>query len=164
MNKSETTQQASPGDFRADAETATAWEHELTPRQAVKVYSRAIGWSILLSTAIVMEGYDGKLISSSFAQPAFVKSYGVQQPDGSYEIAAGWQSGLNNASNVAQMMGLLLGGWISERIGFRKTMLLGLFIIPFPIFAYFFAPNLEILLVGQILFGKYNFSFRSFYF
>ncbi|RMZ86856.1 hypothetical protein DV736_g5918, partial [Chaetothyriales sp. CBS 134916] len=46
------------------AEAANAQEHQLTIWNSVKLYPKAIGWSTLLSTAIIMEGYDTKLIGS----------------------------------------------------------------------------------------------------
>lgn len=49
----------------ADAQTATAKEHNLTLAQALKAYPKAIAWSILLSSAVVMEGYDTVLVSNN---------------------------------------------------------------------------------------------------
>lgn len=47
----------------------------------------------------------------------------------------------------------MLNGYISERFGFKKTMLGALALICALIFIPFFAPSLEVLLVGQILMG-----------
>ena len=106
-----------------------------------------------MSTSLVMDGYDLKLIGSLFAQPAFSEAYGHRQPDGTYQIPAPWQSGLNNGSNVGQLMGLLLAGVLSERFGFRKTMMGALVVVPCFIFIQFFASTLPQLQVGQILIG-----------
>lgn len=46
----------------AEAQAATAKEHNLTLPQALKAYPKAIAWSILLSSAVVMEGYDTLLV------------------------------------------------------------------------------------------------------
>lgn len=48
-----------------DAAQATAKEHNLTLRQSLRAYPKAIAWSVLLSTAVVMEGYDTLLVSSN---------------------------------------------------------------------------------------------------
>jgi hypothetical protein len=45
---------------------ATIAEHDLTFRQAVRAYPRAIFWSVLVSTCIIMEGYDVVLVGSMF--------------------------------------------------------------------------------------------------
>ena len=46
-----------------EAQVATAKEHSLTLRQSIRAYPKAIGWSILLSSAVIMEGYDTLLVS-----------------------------------------------------------------------------------------------------
>ncbi len=46
----------------AEAKAATAKEHSMTVRQGLKAYRKAIGWSILLSSAVIMEGYDTILV------------------------------------------------------------------------------------------------------
>ena len=61
----------------AAAKEATDHEHSMTLMEAIKLYPKAVGWSILLSTAIVMEGYDVVLLSSFYALPQFNKKYGV---------------------------------------------------------------------------------------
>lgn len=137
-----------------DAEDATDREHDLTFLQAIKLYPKAVGWSVLMSAALVMDGYDTKLIGSLFAQPAFQKAYGKLQPSGQYQVPANWQAGLNNGSNIGQLMGLVLGGYLSEVLGFRKTMMIGLAIAPCLIFIQFFAPSLPVLEIGQILLGN----------
>lgn len=40
-----------------DARIATRNEHEMSLLEGIKLYPKAIGWSILFSTAIIMEGY-----------------------------------------------------------------------------------------------------------
>jgi MFS transporter, SP family, general alpha glucoside:H+ symporter len=140
-------------EYLRDAEDATAQEHELTFLQAIKLYPKAVGWSVILSAALIMEGYDTKLIGSLFAQPTFQKAYGSHQATGSYQISAPWQSGLSNGSTVGQLIGLASAGYISERLGFRKTMISGLTLAIGFIFVQFFAPSLAVLEVGQILLG-----------
>lgn len=45
-------------EFIQEANAATQKEHEMTLGRALKAYPKAIIWSILLSFAVVMEGYD----------------------------------------------------------------------------------------------------------
>lgn len=137
-----------------DAQDAAAQEHDLTFLQALKLYPKGVFWSIIMSTAVVMEGYDTKLIGTLFAQPAFQKAYGQLVKPDSYQISAPWQAGLSNGSAVGQLFGLLIAGYISERFGFRKTIVAGLTIVIAFIFITFFAPSLAVLEVGQILFGE----------
>lgn len=136
-----------------EAETAAQDERERTFLQSIKMYPAAVGWSVLLSTAIIMEGYDMKLIGSLNAQPAFAKRYGEQLPDGSYQIPAPWQAGLSNGATIGSLIGLYLNGHISERLGFRKTMMASMALMTATIFIPFFAPSVQVLLVGQICQG-----------
>lgn len=137
----------------SSAEAANAEEHDITFKQAVNLYWKAILWSALLSTTLVMEGYDGKILGSLYAQPAFQKAYGHLQPNGSYQITASWQAGLNNGSGVGGIIGLYSAGFISERLGFRKTIIAGLVMMTGFIFIQFFSQSLTVLLIGQLLLG-----------
>lgn len=46
------------------ARNATAKEQSMTLLEGIKLYPKAIGWSVLISTCIVMEGYDVSLINN----------------------------------------------------------------------------------------------------
>jgi MFS transporter, SP family, general alpha glucoside:H+ symporter len=147
------TQNIAQRELLSDAQDANTNEHELTFTKAIKLYPKAVAWSLLMSCALVGDGYDLKLIGSLFAQPAFQQHYGKEQPNGSYQIPAAWQSGLNNGSNVGQILGLLIAGGVVERLGFRRTMMGALIVLPCLIFIQFFAPSLAQLQAGQVLIG-----------
>lgn len=53
-------------DIIAEAKVATTQEHEMSLWQGLKLYPKAIGWSVLLSTAIIMEGYGKKINHTIF--------------------------------------------------------------------------------------------------
>ncbi|KAK9238567.1 general substrate transporter [Lipomyces kononenkoae] len=136
-----------------EAKEATSLEHQMTVWHALRVYPKAVGWSILLSLAIIMEGYDTLLLGSFYAFPAFVKKFGELQPDGTYEIPARWQAGLSNGAYVGEIVGLFIAGYASERFGYRKTMITALVAISAFIFIQFFASSIQVLQVGYILAG-----------
>jgi len=106
-----------------DARLASDKERKMTLMQGIKLYPKAIGWSVLISTCIVMEGYDVCLLNNFFGFPQFKQKYGEQLPDGSWEIPAPWQAGLSNGVIVGEIIGLFLNGWISESIGYRYTVM-----------------------------------------
>lgn len=138
----------------SSAEEATAQDHDLGLLQAIRLYPKGILWSVAMSTALVMEGYDTKLISTLYAQPAFKRTYGVLQPGGDYQIPAAWQAGLSNGSTTGGIIGLVIAGSVGERFGFRKTVMYGMAAMMPLIFLQFFAPNLAVLQVSQILLGE----------
>ena len=121
--------------------------------EGFRLYPKAVAWSMLLSTAIVMEGYDVVLLASFYAFPQFNQKYGVIQPDGSYQVPAAWQAGLSNGANVGEILGLFANGIISERFGYRKTMIVSLCAVICFIFIPFFAQNVQTLEVAEILCG-----------
>ena len=47
-----------------NAQRATEKEHQMSLWQGIKLYPKAVGWSILISTCICMEGYDVCLLSN----------------------------------------------------------------------------------------------------
>ncbi|OJJ42233.1 hypothetical protein ASPZODRAFT_2122619 [Penicilliopsis zonata CBS 506.65] len=129
-------------------------EKKMTLGRALRLYPKAALWSIVLSTALVMEGYDTLLLANFYALPAFSKKYGVlDATTGSYTVSAPWRSGLADGATVGEIIGLFLTGIISERIGYRKTILGALFMITGFIFITFFAVDIKMLLVGEILCG-----------
>ncbi|KAJ4301255.1 hypothetical protein N0V90_003346 [Kalmusia sp. IMI 367209] len=136
-----------------DATKATKAEQKMTLMEGIRLYPKAIGWSVLLSGAIIMEGYDINIIANLQAVPAFKQKFGNRLADGSYEVTAAWQAGLTNGAYVGEMLGLMINGWIAERYGFKKTMIGALTAVTGLIFILFFAQNIEMLLVGLILVG-----------
>lgn len=136
-----------------DARLATEKEHKMTLWQGIKLYPKAIGWSVLISTCIVMEGYDVCLLSNFYGFPQFKRKYGEQLPDGTWEITAPWQAGLSNGVIVGEIIGLFLNGWISEWIGYRYTVIGCLFLIICFTTIFFTAQTVVHLLVAEILCG-----------
>jgi SP family general alpha glucoside:H+ symporter-like MFS transporter len=138
-----------------EANDATETEKNMSIMQAFKTYPKAVMFSIILSTAIVMEGYDVVLLANLYASPAFAKRYGVATgiPSTPYQIPARWQAGLSNGANVGEILGLFINGIVSERYGYRKTMITSLVAVIGFIFIPFFAKSLIDLEVGEILCG-----------
>ncbi|KAF9874077.1 hypothetical protein CkaCkLH20_08449 [Colletotrichum karsti] len=140
----------------AEAEAAIAWEHSLSPRRALKLYSKAVWLGAFVSLALVMEGFDTKIMGSLYAVPAFQQDYGARLPDGSYQISASWQSGMGAITGVTSILGMFLGGYLAERFGFRKTMAAALLSMPPIIFIFFFAPSLQVLAVANFFMGIFQ--------
>ncbi|KAF4944480.1 hypothetical protein FGADI_12656 [Fusarium gaditjirri] len=136
------------------AKQAAEEEHNLTLLQAIRKYPKAVMWSVLLSTSIIMEGYDIVLITSFFAQPSFREHYGSYQPKSdSWQITASWQNALSNAVSVGTIIGAFANGYFTYKFGYRKVLLTSLVAICGCIFISFFSPSLPVLLVGQFLCG-----------
>lgn len=128
-------------------------EASLALSQCIKRYSKAITWSILFSLTLIMEGYSTILVPNLYSLDPFLRQFGTLQRNGDYEISAEWQSALVNGALAGQIIGLFLAGWLAEKIGYRKTLLVGLGAITAFISITFFATTKPVLLVGQCLLG-----------
>ncbi|KAK7912000.1 Major facilitator superfamily domain- general substrate transporter [Apiospora marii] len=140
-------------DLIRDAKLATEKEHSMSLWQGIKLYPKAIAWSVLISTCIVMEGYDVSLVNNFYAFQQFNKKYGEQLPDGTYQVPAAWQSGLSNGATVGEIIGLLINGWVSERFGYRYTVMGCLSLVIAFTAIFFTAQNVVALQVAEILCG-----------
>ncbi|KAI0006830.1 putative MFS alpha-glucoside transporter [Xylariaceae sp. FL0662B] len=140
-----------------NARLATEKEHKMTLLQGIKLYPKAIAWSILISTCIVMEGYDIALVNNFYAFPQFNKKYGepYTTEDGtiSYQVPAAWQAGLSNGAVVGEIIGLLINGWVSERFGYRYTVISCLTLIIAFTAIFFTAQTVVHLQVAEVLCG-----------
>ncbi|KAL6404975.1 hypothetical protein AUP68_11814 [Ilyonectria robusta] len=131
---------------------ATTQEHNLGVLQAFKTYKRAAFWSIMISTTVIMEGYDVTLIGSFYGYPTFKQKYGTYlESTGDKQISAEWQQKFNCLGALANIIGAMLNGWATAKWGHRKVLMVSLFWLASFIFVVFFAPTIEVMLVGQFL-------------
>jgi SP family general alpha glucoside:H+ symporter-like MFS transporter len=137
----------------SNAKKATDKEHQMTLLQGIRLYPKAVAWSLLISTCIAMEGYDVCLLSNFYGFPQFNEKYGEQLPDGSYQVPARWQAGLSNGANVGEIIGLFINGFVSERFGYRYTVMTCLALIVVFTSIFFTAQNVVSLQVAEILCG-----------
>ncbi|KAF2007076.1 MFS maltose permease-like protein [Amniculicola lignicola CBS 123094] len=137
-----------------DAQHAANEEKSMSLMQAIRLYPKAVCWSVVLSSALIMEGYDLALLGSLYASPQFNMKYGRQNPtSGKWSVPPNWQSALSNGARAGEVIGLIANGFISERYGYRKTMIGSLMMMIAFIFILFFAPNIQTLVIGEVFCG-----------
>ncbi|EPQ28691.1 uncharacterized protein PFL1_03994 [Pseudozyma flocculosa PF-1] len=144
------------GDHKHTAQLAAKADddaHKLTIRQALRRHSTAAAWSALLSTALIMEGFDLIVISSFFGQSQFLQRYGKPDGKGGYALSSAWQTGLTNSAVCGEIIGLAINSWASDRFGYRRTYMAAMAMMAACIFATFFSPSLPILSLGEVLCG-----------
>ncbi|RYP60341.1 hypothetical protein DL771_010554 [Monosporascus sp. 5C6A] len=137
----------------SNAREATEREKNMTLLQSIKMYPKAIFFSMTLSLCIIMEGYDVQLLGNFYGLLQFRQKFGVPLENGDWQLTASWQSGLQNGTQVGQILGLMVAGILADRYGYKKTVLGALFALIGFIFILFFAQNIYMLLVGGILCG-----------
>ena len=131
----------------------TILEHELSILECIKAYPIAIFWALMVSMCVIMEGYDTILIGNFYAYPQFAKKYGTFFPGVGYQLTAPWQAGLGNASGIGAFFGALLNGYLVAKFGVKRVIVGALIFLSATLFIVFFAPNIEVLLVGQLICG-----------
>ncbi|RLV90777.1 Maltose permease MAL61 [Spathaspora sp. JA1] len=141
-------------DMSNEAKANDKKEKEMPLGECIRTFPKAVMWSVILSTALIMEGYDTNLLSSFFAYPGFAKKFGDWYPDiQQYQIPAKWQTGLSMGYSCGQLIGLAIAGIFADMVGYRKTLMPALLSSIGLIFIQFFAPNREVLLLSYILLG-----------
>ncbi|KIL93990.1 general alpha-glucoside permease [Fusarium avenaceum] len=137
-----------------EAAVAASDAEALIPKK--ELFSRywpAVTFSMLLSVALVMEGMDVGLINNFFAHPAYLKKFGWPDADGTQHISTKWQGAIGAGNNCGSILGLLLNGWLQARFGSRRVYMFAMSLMACTIFVLFFAVNVEMLLVGNLLCG-----------
>ncbi len=77
---------------------------------------------MLLSSTLIMEGYDLACWAASTPRPVFNQKYGALNPaTGKYVVSAAWQSGLSNGARAGEIFGLIFAGWAADRYGYKNT-------------------------------------------
>ncbi|CAO1633459.1 unnamed protein product [Parajaminaea phylloscopi] len=128
-------------------------QKDLSVIAAFRTHWKAALFSMGLSFALVMEGYDVVVINSFYGQSTFLERFGDVVVDGKKAISAPWQTGLSNSALVGEVAGLFLMGWLSDKIGYRWTYMGAMVVMAATIFAPVFAQTLPQLSVGEILMG-----------
>ncbi|KAK4867746.1 hypothetical protein LT330_006701 [Penicillium expansum] len=136
-----------------NAKAATEKEQSMTLMQGIRLYPKAVLWSVLISTCIAMEGYDISLVNNFYAFPQFKRKYGERLANGTYEVSAAWQAGLSNGAYCGEIIGLFINGWASERFGYRYTIMACLILVSAWTSIFFTAQNVQALLAAEILCG-----------
>lgn len=85
--------------------------------------------------------------------PQFRKKYGEELPNGTYQVTAPWQAGLSNGAVVGEVIGLMINGWVSERFGYRYTVIACLTLITGFIAIFFTAEHVWAIEIAEILCG-----------
>jgi MFS transporter, SP family, general alpha glucoside:H+ symporter len=136
------------------AKIAEDEEHKQSFWEAISAHPNAVFWSFMVSLTVIMEGYDTILLGNFFAYPEFARKFGSwDAAENEYQLTAAWQSGFNNASTVGAFVGAIANGYLVDKFGHKRVILASLVSLTALIFIVFFAPNIEALMIGEVLCG-----------
>lgn len=95
--------------------------------------------SAKLSTAFqIMESFCVFLVGNFVALPAFQRDYGEYIEGSGYVISTPWQTSLQQAGPIGALIGVLLAGPLTSRVGYRWAVMIGLIALNGTIFICFF--------------------------
>ncbi|KAJ9615775.1 hypothetical protein H2200_001852 [Cladophialophora chaetospira] len=136
------------------AQESDAADRKLSIPEAAKKYKKAVFWSCLHSTALILEGYDVVVINGFFGQSQFKERFGTLNPKtGEKAITAPWQSGLANSALVGELAGLVINSFAQDRFGCRPTYMFFMAWMSIVIFIAVFAPSISVLAFGEAMSG-----------
>ncbi|OAL05599.1 general substrate transporter [Phaeosphaeriaceae sp. SRC1lsM3a] len=146
---------SAPGQHAVDdTNAAINNEHNMSVRQSIRFWWKAIVFSFVISLCVVMEGYDTSLMNKFFAFDPFKNKFGDEvDADGNKLVSARWQTIILNGTQVGCILGLVINGYVTEWIGYKKTMIGSMVVMIGAIFIPFFSTGLEMFLVGGIIQG-----------
>ncbi|KAF4589045.1 maltose permease [Ophiocordyceps camponoti-floridani] len=121
--------------------------------ETVRLYPKAIGWSLFMSLGVIMAAFDPQLIGSLYSTPQFARDFGSRYGEDEYVIGADWQSGLNMGSPIGQIVGALGAAYPMEWFGRKRTFAVCVVATAGLVMIQFFARSLSVLLVGELLGG-----------
>ncbi|KAH9893693.1 general substrate transporter [Xylariomycetidae sp. FL2044] len=142
-----------PGVSETAVVEAIQQEHAITFVEAIKLYPKAVGWSMFVSIGVIMLAFDPQIIGNMFAMEQFQKDFGVAHENGEYVIPASWQTGLSMGNPLGQVVGALFSAYPMELFGRKWTFFGCIGLTAGLVFIQFFARSLEVLLVGELLGG-----------
>ncbi|PGH23704.1 hypothetical protein AJ80_02310 [Polytolypa hystricis UAMH7299] len=144
--------EAAYDEISPEAQVATVAEHNLDVRTALKLYPKAVGWSLFFSLGVIMTGFDPQVMGNLYGVPKFKEDFGYVF-EGEWNISPAWQSGLSMGSPIGQVVGALAASYPMEWFGRKKTFAVCVVLTTGCVFIQFFARSLQVLIVGQLLGG-----------
>lgn len=101
-----------------------------------------------------MESYCVFLAGNFIALPRFAHNYGVfSVAENKMIIEASWQSALQMGGPLGALIGVMIAGPITSRIGYRWATISGLMLLNCFIFIFYFGDSLPVMFVAQLLEG-----------
>ncbi|KAL2256770.1 hypothetical protein VTK26DRAFT_1150 [Humicola hyalothermophila] len=117
-----------PGSASGSDELLETNEHaHLTLKQSLKKWRRVVLFSLLLSSGILMYGYDYVIVGTASAMPSFLRDFGVEL-NGEQILPSMWLGLWNFISPGCSMVGAVAGGFFQDRFGRRASLAVGSFL------------------------------------
>lgn len=121
--------------------------------EAIRKYPFATACVLGMIFVLVCTSFESQAGGIVIAISAFRRDFGDLQPDGSYVIAASWQSAFSGIPLAGQIVGQWVGSWLADRWGKRWVIFASLLVSVAFIGIEFAATSVQIFLLGKTLNG-----------
>ncbi|KAK9452801.1 general substrate transporter, partial [Dipodascopsis uninucleata] len=127
-------------------------DHEETVWDACKRYPKACFWIALLLWGVVLVGYDSQAGGMVVSIPRFREDFGYYYA-GNYVLVSKWQSAFSGGPLASLVFGSIGGTWISDYIGRKWTIFIGLTVSIAAVGVEFSATTNEVFFAGKFING-----------
>ncbi|THV84696.1 MFS hexose transporter [Aureobasidium pullulans] len=98
------------------------------PSEATKRHPRELLWCIYAIFVLVLSSFDNQAGGVVLSIPQFRKDFGSPY-NGNYVLSAEWQSAYSGAPVLSSIVGLLVSGWLADKIGRKWMFAIGYLIV-----------------------------------
>jgi SP family general alpha glucoside:H+ symporter-like MFS transporter len=123
-----------------------------TPFEAIKSHPRELLWCLYALFVLVLSSFDNQAGGVVLSIPQFRKDFGSAY-NGDYVLSAKWQSAYSGAPVLSSIIGLLLSGWLAEKVGRKRTLAIGYLIIFVSITVETLSTSNLVFFIGKFLSG-----------
>ncbi|GLA46664.1 hypothetical protein AnigIFM63604_011265 [Aspergillus niger] len=134
------------------AHAANAADHALTWWKAIFKYRKAVFWACIFSFTLTMQSADATSTTSFYGQTQFKERFGTVD-NGVLEISAEWQTGIQQAMAVGELIGLAVAGFMADRFGWKPILSSMMVWLTGSLFLFAFAQNLGMMVAAMVLCG-----------
>ncbi|KAL8420794.1 hypothetical protein RB594_003558 [Gaeumannomyces avenae] len=128
-------------------------ERDLTLGEAFRNHKTLIWWCFYWAMCAVGWGFDAQINGNMIAVEAFRRDFGYVADDGKAILPAEWQTAFNVVPTVGQFFGGFLCSWVSDRIGRRGGLVLGLLLASGGAIGEIFAETRGAFLGSKVILG-----------
>ncbi|KAK2594321.1 hypothetical protein QQS21_007966 [Conoideocrella luteorostrata] len=127
-------------------------EHELTVKDVFKKHPSLVWWSFYWSMAAVGWGFDAQVNGGMLSVASFRRDFGYMY-EGKPVLPADWQAAFNTVSSVGQFFGGFLCSWMADKIGRKRSLIIGVIIATGGILGQVFSTTRPAFLISKLILG-----------
>ncbi|KAF5123927.1 Sugar transport protein 12 [Metarhizium anisopliae] len=127
-------------------------EHRLTIKDVFNRHPALIWWSFYWSISGVGWGFDAQVNGRMLSVESFRRDFGYIY-DGEAVLPADWQTAFNTVSSVGQFFGGFPCAWLTDRIGRKRALFVGVAIVTAGILGEIFSTARAAFVVSKLILG-----------